>query len=172
MRPAKKLLVDEVNQHLDKSEYIFLANYEGLKVSETADLRSALSAEKAEFHVVKNSLLGKAAAERGLPDLKEILTGQTAIIVGGENPSAVAKIVQKFFKDTKKVELKGGALADRALTPTEIDDLAKLPTLDILQAQLLGLLNTPAQRMVSVLNAVPQSVVTLLQALADKEKAA
>lgn len=169
MRPAKTLLVDEVSKHLEKSEYLYLANYERITVSETASLRDALAAEKAEFHVIKNSIFGKAAERRGLPDLKHILTGQTAIIVGGDNPSAVAKIVQKFIKDAKKVEIKGGALGEQVLSPEDIDSLAKLPGIEVLRAQLLGLLNTPAQRMVSILNAVPQSVVTVLQAYVEKQ---
>jgi large subunit ribosomal protein L10 len=170
MRPEKAYLVDELNKHLDKSEYIYLANYERITVEETATLRAALSAENAEFHVIKNSLFGKTASDRGMPDLKHILTGQTAIIVGGNNPSAVAKIVQKFIKDAKKVELKGGALGDRALSPADIDELAKLPSIEILRAQLMGLLNTPATRMVSILNAVPQSVVTVLKAYVDQQQ--
>jgi len=157
MRPEKELLVQDLDQHLDKSDYVFLANYERITVEETEALRASLAAENAEFHVVKNSILNLALRRREKPDLQDHLTGPTAIIVGGENPSGVAKVLKKFFKDKEKVEMKVGLL-----------ELADLPGLDELRAKFLSLLNTPAQRFVTVVNAVPQSVVNVLKAYADK----
>lgn len=169
MRPEKKYLVEEVSTHLEKSDYVYLANYSRISVEETADLRNRLNAEGAEFHVVKNSILNVAAKERELPDLSEHLEGPVAIIVGGNNPSGVAKVLQTFFKEKEKVELKGGVVDDRLLTREEVAELAKLPGLDVLRAQLLGLLNQPASLMVQVLAAVPRSMVQVLQAKVDKE---
>lgn len=168
MRPEKEFLLAEVNSQLDKSDYVFLTNYSRITVEETEILRSSLSAVGAEFHVVKNSILNVAAKSRNLPDLGEWLSGPTAIVVGGNDPSGVAKVLGKFFKDKDKVEPKGGALSLRLLTPADIDALAKLPSLDVLRAQLMGLLNTPAQSFVSVLNAVPVSVLNLLKAKEEK----
>ena len=108
MRPEKQYLVQEVNQHLDKSDYVYLANYERITVEEIAELRASLSEHNAEFHVVKNSIFGVAAAAKDLPDLSEHLTGQTAIIVGGDNPSGVAKTIGAFFKKKEKVDVKAG----------------------------------------------------------------
>ncbi len=169
MRPEKAYLVDEVDQHLGKSDFVFLANYNRITVEETADLRARLAGENAEFHVIKNSILNQAARRRQLPDLNEWLEGPTAIIVGGENPAGVAKVLQKFFKEKEKVELKVGVLDNQCLSKEDLEQLAKLPGLEVLRAQLLGLLNTPAQRMVSVLNAVPQGVVQVLKAYVDRE---
>lgn len=170
MRPEKKYLVDEVGTHLDKSSYVYLTNYNRITVDETADLRSRLTKEGAEFHVVKNSILNIAAKEREFPDLSEHLTGPVAIIVGGDNPSGVAKVLKQFFKEKEKVELKGGVLEDRALTSAEIEQLASLPSLEVLRAQLLGLLNQPASQMVQVLAAVPRSMVQVLQAKVTEEE--
>lgn len=168
MRDAKKYLVEEVGGHLDKSDYVFLTNFEKITVEETGLLRTSLEEHGAEFHVVKNSILGVAAKDRNYPDLSEFLNGPTAIVVGGDNPSGVAKALRKFLKDKDKNDIKIGVLGDKALTAEDVKILADLPTLDELRAQLMGLLTTPAQRMVSVLNAVPSSVVTVLQAKADK----
>lgn len=168
MRPEKELLVRDVDQHLDKSDYVFLANYERITVEETETLRASLAAENAEFHVVKNSILNLALRRREKPDLKEWLSGPTAIIIGGENPSGVAKVLKKFFKDKEKVEMKVGILGDQAVSADELLELAELPGLDELRAKFLSLLNTPAQRFVTVVNAVPQSVVNVLKAYADK----
>ena len=75
--------------------------------------------------------------------MSEHLTGQTAIVVGGKNPSGVAKIIGDFFKKKEKVEMKAGIVNERALTKEEIKVLAKLPGLEVLRAQLLGLLTHP-----------------------------
>ena len=116
MRPEKKYLVEEVNTHLDKSDYVYLTNYERITVDEIADLRAKLEPFGAEFHVVKNSIFDVAAAAKELPDLSEHLKGQTAIVVGGADPSGVAKALSEFFKKKEKVDLKGGILDERELS--------------------------------------------------------
>lgn len=164
MRAAKQYLVDEVTNHLSKSDYVFLANYDRITVGEVSDLRDRLSAEEAEFHVVKNSVLKVAVKSRGLPDVDSFLSGPTAIVVGGQNPSGVAKIVQKFFDEKNRPVVKVGILGDRAIDAAKVKQLAELPSLEVLQAQLLGLFSQPAQSLVRVLNAVPSGVVNVLQA--------
>jgi len=172
MRPEKKYLVEEVANRLKDSGYLFLTNYYRITVAETADLRAQLATQDAEFHVVKNTILQQAAKELNLPDYEELLDGQIAVVSGGRNPSEVAKILQKFHKDKDKVAIKGGSLGERLLTADEVDALSKLPTLDVMRAQLMGLLNTPATQFVGVINAVPQAVVTVLKAYVDKSEAA
>ena len=164
MRPEKQYLVEEVNEHLNKSDYVYLANYERITVEEIAELRASLAEHNAEFHV-----FGVAAAAKDLPDLSEHLTGQTAIIVGGDNPSGVAKALGAFFKKKEKVDVKAGILDEKVLTKEEIAVLAKLPGLEALRSQLLGLLTQPATGFVRVLNAVPQSLLFALQAKAEKD---
>jgi large subunit ribosomal protein L10 len=164
MRPEKQYLVEEVSNHLNKSDYVYLANYDRITVEETAELRASLAEHNAEFHVVKNSILGVAAQSKELPEMSEHLSGPTAIIVGGEDPSGVAKVLGEFFKKKDKVDLKFGVLNDKALDKAQIEVLAKLPGLESLRAQLLGLLNQPGTSLVRVLNAVPQSMVNVLQA--------
>ena len=164
MRTEKKYLIEEVSKHLQKSDYVFLANFDKVTVADVATLRSRLKPEKAEFHVVKNSSLRVAAKELELPDLDSMLTGPTAIIVGGRNPAGVAKIVKTFFDETTKLEAKGGVLSKKTLKAEEVQVLATLPSLDALRAQLLALLITPATSVVRVLNAVPQGLVNVLQA--------
>lgn len=168
MRPEKKYLVEEVSRHLEKSDFVFLADYNTVNVEEIAELRGTLRQEDAEFHVVKNSVLNVAARERKLPSLENWLTGPTAVVVGGKNPSGVAKILKNFSDDKKKLEVKVGVLGDRTLTTDEVKALADLPSLEVLQAQLLGLLNKPAQQMVTVLAASPVSLLNVLKAKSEK----
>jgi large subunit ribosomal protein L10 len=167
MRPEKKFLVDEVAGHLNKSEYVFLADYRRVTVSDVAELRASLRAQRAEFHVVKNSILNVAARAHNLPDLEsKWLTGQTAIVVGGRNPSEVAKILAKFFKDKDKAPVKGGVLGLSRLTSADVQALATLPDIGTLRATLLGLLSNPGTSFVRVLNGVPQGLLNVLQAKA------
>ena len=124
----------------------------------------------AEFHVVKNSSLRLAAKEQNLPDISEHLTGHTAIVVGGEDASAVAKALGLYFKDTKKVPVKGGTLGDRVLDAGEVKMLAKLPGLESLRAQLLSLFTTSSSQLVGVLSAPSRGMVTVLRAKADADQ--
>jgi large subunit ribosomal protein L10 len=164
MRAEKKYLIDEVQIHLRKSDYVILANFNGATVADVAELRDKLAVEKAEFHVVKNSSLRVAAKSLGLPDLDGALTGPTAIVVGGKNSAGVAKVLKQFFKDKQKVEVKAGVLSRKLISPKDVERLADMPSLDVLRAQLLGLLSQPASRFVRVLNAVPQGVINVLAA--------
>lgn len=168
MRPEKQYMVEEVSRHLDKSDYVFLTNYDRVTVEDVAELRGLLAKEGAEFHVVKNTILNVAAQNRSYPDLRGNLAGPTAIVVGGNNPSGVAKVLKKFFKDKEKVELKAGVLSGQELDVAAITQLADLPSIEILRAQLLGLLSTPAQQMVTVLAAGPTSLLNVLEAYRKK----
>ncbi|MBE36061.1 MAG: 50S ribosomal protein L10 [Opitutaceae bacterium] len=164
MRAEKQYLVTEVETHLKKSDYVILTNFAGVTVADVAELRAELRKENAEFHVVKNSSLRVAAKALGLPEFEESLTGPTAIIVGGDNSPGAAKVVTEFFKSKKKVEVKSAVLSNKLLNADDVNTLAALPSLDALRGQLLGLLSQPGTMLVRVLNAVPQSVVNVLQA--------
>jgi len=169
MRPEKQFLVDEINSHLDKSDYVFVADYERATVPDIAELRGQLAQEEAEFHVVKNNILKVAAKGRGFPELDDHLTGQNAIVIGGNNPSGVAKVMTKFFDKAEKVPVKVGILSNQRIGKDDVKALSKLPSLESLRAQLLGLLSQPAQQLVFVINAVPQKVLNVLQAKVDAE---
>ncbi len=168
MRPEKKYLVQEVTQHLEKSEYVFVTDYTGITVDETKELRNGLNELGAEFHVVKNSALRVAVDERSIALGNDCLVGPTAIVTGGTNASGAAKVLRKFFKDKEKVSVKAGAMGDRQLTSQEVSALADLPSLETLQAKFLSLLNTPATQLVSLLGTPARQLATVLQAKADK----
>lgn len=168
MQIEKKFLVDEVGAYLDKSDYVFLADFERVTVAETEELRHILSDLGAEFHVVKNRILKIAASDRELNLDETYLRGPTGIVVGGDNAPGVAKALEKFFKDKKKLEIKGGVLEKGSLTADQVSDLAKLPPAEVLKAQLLGLLNQPGTQMVRIIQAVPQGLLNVLQAKAEQ----
>jgi large subunit ribosomal protein L10 len=164
MRAEKKYLIDEVETHLRKSDYVILANFNGVTVADAAELRGKLAAEKAEYHVVKNSSLRVAARSLGFPDIEGALLGPTAIVVGGKNSAGVAKILKQFFKDRQKVEVKAAVLGKKLVSSKDVARLADMPSMEVLRAQLLGLMSQPASMFVRLINAVPQAVVNVLQA--------
>jgi len=153
MRAEKQYLIAEVETHLKKSEYVILANFTKVTVADVADLRGKLTAEKAEFHVVKNSSLRVAAKALGLPDFEGALSGPTAVVVGGKNPAGVAKILKKFFEDKQKLEVKVGVFDKKIISAGDLAKIADLPPFEALRAQLLGLFMQNAAAFVRVLDA-------------------
>jgi large subunit ribosomal protein L10 len=153
MRAEKQYLIAEVDTHLKKSDYVILANFTKVTVADTAELRKRLAAEKAEFHVVKNSSLREAAKALGLPEFESALAGPTAIIVGGRNSAGVAKILKGFFEEKKKLEIKVGVLDRKLVSAADLAKIAELPPFGALRAQFLGLLNGTAAAFVRVLDA-------------------
>ena len=104
MRPEKEYLIKEASDHLEKSTFFFLTDYKGINSEETSELRAKLAERGAEFHVVKNTSLRLAAKEKNLPDFGEFLSGHTAIVVGGDDASGVAKDLGKYFKSKQNYE--------------------------------------------------------------------
>ena len=156
MRPEKAYLIEEASNHLAKSNYFFLTDYQGINAEETTELRKNLSDRGAEFHVIKNSSLKLATKDKDISEISTHLSGHTAIVVGGDDASGVAKALGEYFKKTKKVTVKAGALGDRLLG------------LESLRAQLLSLVSSPSTQLVSLLSAPSRGFVTVLKAKADK----
>ncbi len=153
MRAEKNYLITEVETHLKKSDYVILANFTKVTVADVAELRKRLDAEKAEFHVVKNSLLRVAAKALGLPEFESALSGPTAVIVGGKNSAGVAKILKKFCDEKQKLEVKIGVMEKKLISAADLAKIAELPSFDALRSQLLGLLTQNAAAFVRVLDA-------------------
>jgi len=153
MRAEKNYLIAEVETHLKKSDYVILANFTKITVSDVADLRAKLALEKAEFHVVKNSSLRVAAKALGLPEIESALSGPTAVVVGGKNPAGVAKVLKKYFEDKQKLVVKIGVLDKKVLSASDLAKMADLPSFEALRSQFLGLLTSTAGAFVRVLDA-------------------
>ncbi len=151
MRAEKKFLVDEVAAYLAKSDYLILADFTHVTVDDAVKIRESIREFGAEYHVVKNSILNIAAKGANLPDITKHLTGHTAIVTGGDNPSGVAKALFKFFSDTTRLELKGGVVEGELFDKAALEELSKLPSLAEARALFLSLLSTPAGSFVRVL---------------------
>jgi large subunit ribosomal protein L10 len=167
MRPEKANIVKDLKDQLDASPFLLVADYTGLKVDQFAVLRTRLDAVGAECHVVKNTMLRIAATELGLPDMSDALAGQTAIVTGEQDICATAKVIKVFTAEFKKLTVKIGFLDNALLTAEQVQAMADLPPLPVLQSQLLGLLNMPASQLVRTLNEPGASLARVLKAKVD-----
>ena len=171
MRPEKPSIVSELSEKLRQSPFILVANYQHMKVADFSELRNRLLPAGAEMHVVKNNFLKRAMADSGFPDITNQLIGQTAVVTGEKDVAPVAKIFKIFATEFKIAALKVGFVDRAVLSTAELETLAELPPRETLQAQLLGLLLSPATRLVRLLNEPGSALARLLNAKAEKEGA-
>jgi len=171
MRPEKELIVGDLKKQIGGSPFVILTEYKGMTVGQFAELRKRLRRAKAEYHVAKNSMLRHAVKAAELPDFDANLAGMTAVVVGDDRADigAVAKVLKQFGKEFERPKFKVGSLGKKALSADEISALADLPSLEVLRAQLIGLLQTPATRIAVVLGAPASQIARVLKAHADKQ---
>ena len=168
MRPEKANIVSDLSEELKESSFVLVADYQHMKVDDFSELRKRLAGAGAEIHVVKNSFLKRAMADSGFPAGDGKLTGQTAVVTGKKDVAPVAKAFKTFVTEFKKAMLKLGFI-DRAVVSTaDLEALADLPPENVLRGQLLGLLLSPATKLVRVLNEPGTSLARLLNAKASK----
>ena len=169
MRPEKASIVSDLAEKLNRSPFVLVTDYQRMKVDQFGDLRNRLAPAGAEVRVVKNSFLKRAMSDSGLPDVADKLSGQTAIVMGQKDVAPVAKILKTFAAEFKVAALKIGVIEKAVLSAQEIEALADLPSREVLLAQLLGLLVSPATKLVRLLNEPGASLARLLNAKAQKE---
>ena len=168
MRLEKKALTTEYLKRLNGSPFFIVVDYKGLKVGHLTELRKRLIGAGAEIHVVKNSIFRIAAKEAGVADLNGSLTGQIAVVTGQKDVSVAAKVVKTFASEFDKLKIKFGFLNNQRLADTDIIALADLPSIEVLRGKLLGVLNAPATKFVTLLNTPASQLARVLQAKADK----
>ncbi len=169
VQQSKVDAIQELKDEFSQVEDFIFADYRGLTVEQITELRGKLREEGATFKVVKNRFAKIALQELGRPDVSDKLVGPTAIALSGADSGPVAKILLEFAKDAP-LEVKGGLVAGDVYDIAQVEAFSKLPTKPELIAKLMGTLNAPVQNMVYLLNAVPETFVRTLQAVADSKK--
>jgi len=172
MRAEKKLLTKEYVARLNASPFFIVVSYKGLKVAHLTELRKRLVKAGAEVHIVKNSVFRVAAQEAGVGDLNGALAGQMAVVTGQKDISATAKALKNFAAEFDKLKFKFGYLNNQRLEEAAIVALADLPSLDVLRATLLGLLNAPATKLAVLLNTPATMLAQVIKAKSEKVEAA
>src|ERR1700719_3553146 len=172
MRPENTTIVEDLSTRLNQSPFLIVTEYTGMNVLQFSELRSRLAGAGARCRVVKNTFLRRAVAEVGYPDLTDSLIGQTAIVTGESDVCAAAKILKVFSAEFQKPTVKIGVLDKAIISKDQIRALADLPSKEVLQSQLLGVLKSPLQKLVVLLNEPGASLARLLKARLDQESAA
>lgn len=169
-RNRKEELVAQYQQLLEKSDAIFLAEYKGMNVKTMENLRLEVDKANGAIHVTKNTLLRHVLEEAAYTIPDDLLTGQMTASFSLVEAPTLAKTITEFASKQEHMTLKGGFLGTRFLTADEVEALAKLPTLDQLRAQLLGLIGTPAQGLAGVVASGVRQVVNVIDAYAKKSE--
>ena len=171
MRVEKQYISREYVTRLNASPFFIVIDYRGLKVGPITELRKRLNKAGAEMHVVKNSLFRLAAKEAGVADLGVSLTGQLAVVTGQRDISTAAKVVKTFGAEFDKPKVRFGYLKNQRLESADIIMLADLPSIEVLRANLLGVIMAPASKLAAVINTPATQVVRVLNArMASMEK--
>lgn len=164
MKNEKQFLIDDLLARLEKSPFLYVADYRGFTVKHFAELRKRLKATGAKARVLKNTIVKRALKAAGLPDLGETLEGQTMVVTGGAEAPATAKVLKTFASEFQKPALRGGVLDGRALSAGDVAALADLPSRDQLLATLLGLINAPATKLLRTLNEPAAALARVIKA--------
>ncbi len=169
MANAEKVAaVAELTERFQTSNGAVLANYRGLSVAQLAELRRALNGH-ANFAVVKNTLTKIAATEAGVADqLGDLLSGPSAIAFVKGDVVEAAKGLREFAKANPALEIKGGIIDGKSMTPAEIDRLADLESRDVLLAMLAGAMKASMARAAATFAALPTQMARLAAALEAK----
>jgi large subunit ribosomal protein L10 len=168
-RPEKVEQVELLTDKLKSAKVAVLTDYRGLTVGQLQDLRARLRAQAVEYRVVKNTLARRAAVESGHDEFQDLLKGPVAIAFGYGELSVPARVLGDFTRQTRiKLEIVGGLVEGRVMSPEQVRQTADLPSREVLLAQLLGMLQSPVAQLVATIQAPAQQLIGLLEAYKDK----
>ena len=170
LRAEKATVISGLNDVIKSSGVVIVTHYKGLSVAEITDLRAQMRSAGASFRVTKNSLTKLALKDTDYEGLSDLFEGPTAIAYSAD-PVAAPKVVTGYAKRNDKLKIVGGGLGASVLDEAAVRSLAELPSLDELRAKLLSLINTPASRMVGLLQAPGGQIARVLAARAAAEGA-
>jgi large subunit ribosomal protein L10 len=151
-REQKAAAVDEIATSIQESQAVFAVDYRGISVPQAGELRARLRAADTRFAVVKNTLTERAADKAGAEALKDLLEGPTALAFVKGDAAAAAKALSDYARETELLPFKGGLMDGNPLSADDIKAIAKLPSRDVLYAQLVGIVAYPVAGLARTMN--------------------
>ena len=170
-RSQKEALVSNLNGAFNAANLVVITQQSGLSVAEVTQLRRQILEAGASYKVTQNRLTRLALSGTKFEALKPMFTGPTAVAFSVD-PVAAAKVCVEFANKNEKLTIVGGALGEKELNPGQVNELAKLPSLDELRGKLIGVLQAPATKLAGVAQAPAATLARVFSAYASKETAA
>ena len=160
---AKKIeQVDKLTAELKNVSSVIVATYTKQTVAQDFELRKSLRITGAKYRVVKNTLVARAAKGTKVEEVLKNLEGVTSIAYTEGDPVALAKALSKYAKDNPEFSFKAGVVEGRVISIKDIEALASMPSKEEIYSKLLFLVNAPAQRLVTVMNAVGRNLAVVV----------
>lgn len=165
-RSEKQADLDKLKLELATVSSVILTTFQGISVEDDTKLRRAVQAAGGKYKVVKNTLAERAGAGTSAEGLLKNLSGTNSIAYTETDAVALAKALTKIAKDVPAFQFRAGLVEGRVISIAEIQQLANLPSKEELISKIMFLLNAPAQRIASALNALPRNLaVTVSEAI-------
>jgi large subunit ribosomal protein L10 len=152
----KKGVVAEIREKLERAQSLVLVEYKGLNVEQATDLRNACRAAGVEYKVYKNNLVKRAAEGTQFESLANDLTGPNAFAFGYDDPVAPAKVMKEVGTKAKALQLKAGVVEGTYFDGNGIQEIANIPSKDVLIAKLLGSFNAPISNFAYMLSNIAE----------------
>ena len=169
-RAKKTEQVEKLSTELKSVSSVIVATYSKLTVAQDYELRKTLRTSGAKYRVIKNTLAERAAKGTKVEEVLKGLAGVTSIAYTQGDPVALAKALAKYAKDNPEFTFKAGVVEGRVVSIKVIESLATMPSKEELYSKLLFLLNAPAQRLATVINATGRDLAVVLNQGVEKEK--
>lgn len=173
-RTEKADLAQSLKDKFTKAKVAIFADYKGLSATQADELRKQLRLQNTEVKVLKNNL-GRLISKdgsmgEGAKQVMDGLVGPSLVAFAYGDPAAAAKVIAKFAKENEALKIKESLMGSKKIEASGVEELASLPSKEVLLAKMLGTMNAPITNFVGVLAAVPRSLVTVLSAI-EKKKA-
>ena len=159
-KDQKKNYIEEMTSKFDNSKAVMVTHYQGLTMSQLDDLRAKMREHGIVFEITKNRITKLAIEKTKCKDLTNLFTGPTAVAFS-EDAIMSARILSKFAKDNENLKLIGGIMDNEVLDQAGVQNVASLPTLDEARANIVGILNAPASKLISILLAHSEKMSSL-----------
>ena len=157
---------------LKKSQAVIVVEYTGAKMKDLDNIRAKIRESGGEFHVLKNTLARRAFADGGMSLPAEFLEKSTAVSFAFSDPAGTAKALNDATKGNEFVKVKGGFMSGQVLNASQVKALADMPPLPVMRAQLLGVLQAPAGKLVRTLAEPARGLAAVIKAFSEKAPAA
>jgi large subunit ribosomal protein L10 len=167
-KERKEEVLSQYADWMKRSQAVILVEYTGVKMKDLDNIRAKIRESGGEFHVVKNTLARRAFADQGLDVPGDYLVKSTAISYAFSDPASTAKALTDATKGLEFIKVKGGFMSGKALNAAQVKSLADMPPLPVVRAQLLGMLQAPAGKLVRTIAEPARGLAAVLKAFSEK----